>query len=116
MGDHNGVVMPPKSDQIALRKGLYLCLFIFFAISCLSLNTSVAAPTATKPQKTQNPKVMFNKGLLTVQAKDVRLKALMEEIGKKTGVGVSVAENLQKKKVSVQFEDLTLETELKVIL
>lgn len=77
------------------------CLFVLLTIIP---QAAIAAPQSPKAQNLQNPNITFEKGLLSVQVEDVRLKALMEEITQKAGIGVSVSESLKEQKVTVQFD------------
>jgi len=75
-----------------------------------------AKPVAPLMGEGKGERVIFTKGLLTVQAKDVTLKSLLEEIGQKAGIGAESSPSLGNHKISVQFESLTLEKGLRAIL
>jgi hypothetical protein len=69
--------------------------------------------SAPKPSK---PKVVFANGLLSIQVENVKLKALIKEVGKKANIEISLDPDLEDKNVTVSFEDLSIEDGLKVIL
>jgi len=96
----------------------FFLTFLFVLIASLTFfsQMAIAAPSTSKAQQVQNPNVIFAKGLLTVRAKEVRLQTLMEAIGKKAGIEVSLSLSLQKEKVTVQFENVPFEEGLRAIL
>lgn len=91
---------------------LLLILAIPFAFPEITVAGLKAPPSLTVP----NPAVIFDKGLLTVDAKDVELQLLMDEISKKAGIAVSVSEGLKEEKVTIHFENMTLEAGLRAVL
>lgn len=58
------------------------CLFVLLT---LLPQFTFAAPTIPETQAAQSPKVIFEKGLLTVEAKGVKLQALITEVSKEEG-------------------------------
>lgn len=60
--------------------------------------------------------VMFSKGLLSVDADNAELRVLLEEIARKTGTSVSIGPGLERKRLSVHFSNLDLESALNTIL
>lgn len=89
------------------------CLFVLFA---LIPQPAIAAPTSSETQAVKKHKVAFVKGRLSVSAEALELEAIMTEISQKTGIGVFVSPKLKEKKVTVQFENVTLEAGLDRIL
>jgi type II secretory pathway component GspD/PulD (secretin) len=111
--------VPVKFAYVTARfKKLFLIILLVIPFTFLPWFSpvGVAASSSPEAQKVQNPNVTFEKGLLMVQAKEVSLKALLNEIGQKAGIGVSVSPALESNKVSIQFENFPLEAGLKVIL
>lgn len=100
----------------ALRSALSVVLSCLLVLLVIVPQIASAAPSSPDTQKTQNPNVRFNMGLLSVQAEQVSLGVLMEEVSRKTGIAVSISPNLKNEKVTVQLEDVALESGLKTIL
>lgn len=102
--------LPDGSHRFPLKRfALILFFFLsFISFPFLSFRTQPAhaASSASKIKPVENPNVVFSKGLLTVQAKDVRLQMLMDGIGMKTSIEVSRSPALQKEKITVQFKNV----------
>ena len=62
------------------------------------------------------PKVIFEKGTLTVHAKEISLKSLINEISKKSNIQVSIDPGIEDKTITVDFENQSVEQGLKTIL
>ena len=89
------------SKRHHIRKAIVsAALLIVFVFSSFCARYAIAATSEVKAQPSPNPTVLFEKGLLTVQAKGVTLQALMEEVSQKAGIGGSVREGSQKKERS----------------
>ncbi len=88
MNCHNRSISYPEWRRLPvvtsrIRKlFLTIPLLIFFAFLSVFLQIAVAASTSPEAPKIQNPNVTFETGCLSVQAKGVKLKALMEAIRK----------------------------------
>lgn len=112
--------LPDDSCRLPLERSVLTLLFLFFFVSFPFLSFSAqpahAAPSASTAKATENPTVVFSKGLLTVRAKAVRLQTLMEAIGKKAGIEVSLGPTLQKEKITIHFENMPFEAGLRAIL
>lgn len=91
----------------SIKKFFLVLLSALFVYLPVFSGTAIAAPSTSKSttQRVQNPNVIFAKGLLTVRAKAVRLQTLMEAIGKKADIEVSLSPSLQKENVTVHFEN-----------
>lgn len=111
---------PDDSCRVPLKRFALILFFFLFFVSFPFLSfpaqPAYAAPSASTAKATENPSVVFSKGLLTVQAKAVRLQALMEAIGKKAGIEVLLSPNLKSEKVTVDFENAPFEEGLRAIL
>lgn len=99
-----------KFSCLVLPSAKRLCggLLIFFTLLPF-FSQAAAAPLPAETRQDKTPDIVFTKGLLSVRTSGVTIDQLMEEVGKKAGIGVSVSPKLKNKKVSVQFADLPLE-------
>lgn len=115
-----GLCLPDDSCRVPLNRfPLNLFFFLFFVSSLFFFfpaQPAHAAPSVSKVKQAENPNVVFSKGLLTVQAKAVSLQTLMEAIGEKAGIEVSLSPALQKESVTVQLENVPFEEGLRAIL
>lgn len=106
------------SHRLSLKQFALILLFFHFFVSPLfrffPAQPAYAAPSASKTKQAEIPSV-FSKGLLTVQAKAVRLQTLMEAIDKKAGIEVSLSPNLKSEKVTVDFKNVQFEEGLQAI-
>lgn len=83
-----------------------------------SVQPSVAQEATSVTPKSPDEKpleVHFVKGSLSVNARNTALKAIAEEITKKTGINISLSPQLESVLVSVKFSNIDLETGLKEI-
>ena len=81
------ILKPAQCSLALIASGinrLFLFAFLlFFFVFCPSFSQLVfAAPSSPEAKNVQNPNVTFEKGLLSVRAEDVKLKALMKGTGK----------------------------------
>ncbi len=111
---------PNDSHRLPPKRFALIFFFLLFFVSSPFLSFPIqpahAAPSVSKAKQPENPNVVFSKGLLTVQAKAVRLQTLMDAIGRKAGIEVSLSPALQKESVTVQLENVPFEEGLRVIL
>lgn len=87
---------------------------IIIGLSVLILGSLTLGLMRAWPEDTQ--KVIFENGLLTVHAKEINLKSLIDEISKKLNIQVSIDPGIEDKTITVDFENQSLEQGLKTIL
>jgi len=107
--------MPSERHHIQ-KTTVLAALLIAFVFSAFFPHDSIAATSEAKAQPLTNPTVLFEKGLLTVQAEGEALNALLGEIAKKAGMAVSISESLKNEKVTVRLEKVTLKRGLSSVL
>lgn len=92
----------------SIKKFFLVLLSALFVYLPVFSGKAIAAPPTSKSttQRVQNPNVIFGKGLLTVQAKAVRLQTLMEAIGKEAGIEVSLSDSIQQKSIFLLISTL----------
>ena len=83
---------------------------------CLAKDEVPAQPAATSSERTQRaPEVHFSDGLLSVVARDVDIRSLMETIALKSGVEIVLDKTITGK-TTVDFADVEFEEGLKNVL
>lgn len=115
--------MDNKDQELVLElkrrnpSGLFRLTLLVFSVVLFFSTLAIATPPAFESKELPNPHVTFEKGVLAVFAKDVKFQTLLQEIGEKTGIDISLNDqSLKEQKVTVRLEGVAFETGLKAIL
>jgi Subtilase family/Bacterial pre-peptidase C-terminal domain/CARDB len=101
------------------QRVFFLAFSLFVLATCL-LDSAFAQNTLSTKQTAQQAareyEVTFTKGLISIRADNAKLKPLLEEIGRKTGVQISISADLGERILSVHVSNLDLESALRAVL
>ncbi len=84
------------------------------AVGYFPLSGNVIPESGSSPES--KAQLIFNDGLVTVRAKDCSLSWLLNELSRKSGVAVLIAEGVGEERLSIDFNKLPAEEALRQIL